>query len=169
METTPEDKLMALLERYPEVKALPCVSRDDLNAAERENDGAQRDTNNIHDLFTDMMKERKGVNLDPRTRLQRIRTFGAKWENFLLQNRELIEDIIILEEIAEKVRSFKNLCFRLMDRSNPFELTIVDKVFNSDLGVEGVAIPIWRLLDPLLVLVLEKMREAGIPTAEFDG
>ncbi|MBI4995057.1 hypothetical protein HZC21_05480 [Candidatus Peregrinibacteria bacterium] len=161
-----EEELAAAVER---AKDLPRISKDDIKPEEIK--GPSPFGNNFYILFLEIQHVRENPdNISATTYLREAEKLGKPWQDFLSQNTELLAEIDtaldqwkIYDEIMEVAI---NLAIATRDRA---KLDDFNKRFNEDLGINAIAIPIYRRLNPLLQQAADAMRNLGIDPIALAG
>lgn len=99
--------------------------------------------------------------------VDRAKSYGNKWNNFLEQNVELIADI---NRALDGLSSYNLAIGHLTDLLNEGlidEARAFSKAIDPDLGTNALGIPQWDRLNPLLEQAANKMQEVGINPQEF--
>lgn len=154
-----EEELAAAVEL---AKDLPRISKDDIKPEEIGGTGLFG--NNFYMLFLAMRQVRKNPN-GPlvATYLRRAEKLEQPWRDFLSQNVGLLAEMdAAMEELEIYNKIFgvyTDICIKTRDVAKVDDF---DKKFDSELGINAVAIPIFRKLNILLPQAADAMRKLGM-------
>ncbi len=125
--------------------------------------------NNFHLLFLARLIRDKKPNAGIiRVYLERAEGLD-NWQKFLDENASILTKI---DTILEKFQIYKEVIgmYRNIIKLKDFDgADAFGKKIDSDLGIDAIAIPIWRELNALLEQAAEAMRKSGIEPEQFYG
>ncbi len=167
IEIPSDEELTAVVER---AKVLPRISAGDRKPEELKGPIGLFG-NNFQLLFLSMRQVRQNPN-GPlvTTYLRKAEKLGQPWQDFLSQNTTLLAEIdAALEEfeIYQEILGLSiNLCVATRDRAKSDDFV---KRFDQELGINAIAIPIFRKLNILLPQAADAMRKLGIDPFALAG
>jgi hypothetical protein len=125
---------------------------------------------NFYLLFKALMHKGKTENIKLNMCLKKAEELGEKWEHFLKDNSDLLDQLYEIISQHEIYKEAENLSLRLYkhNREDKSSDDFFKKNIHPELGITAIYIPIYKKLNPLLKQAAEKMEKVGINYKDFE-